>query len=60
MYTVYIYSELFSLGANFPEFHERAHNLGKFILGHIVLSSIVSHYCRIWDDYNKAIMSRSN
>ena len=28
-----LYSGLFSLGANFPEFHELTHYLGKFILG---------------------------
>ena len=27
------YSGLFSTGANFPKFHERAYYLGKFILG---------------------------
>ena len=29
------YSELFSLGANFPEFHKWAHNSRKFILGYM-------------------------
>ena len=28
-----LYSKLFSLGANFPKFHEWAHYSGKFILG---------------------------
>ena len=28
------YGSLFLLGANFPEFHEWAHYLGKFILGY--------------------------
>ena len=29
------YSQLVSLGANFPEFHEWAHNSRKFILGYM-------------------------
>ena len=48
------YSRLFSLGANFPEFHEWAHSSGKFIVG--------CYKVRMWDAIAEigmdAIMSR--
>ena len=52
-----MHSELFSLGANFPEFHEwLTINLGKFILG-----CCMKFDCGLWvavAEFGVAIMSR--
>ena len=47
-----LYSGLFSLGADFPEFHELTHYLGKFILG-----SIMGRYCKNWHGRNYVQMA---
>ena len=51
-----ISSKLFSLGANFLEFHEWAHYSGKFILG-CYMKIIVDCYCRNWHGHNYVQMA---
>ena len=53
-----LYSGLFSLGANFPEFHELPHNSGKVILGCCMKFDCGSLFCigRNWHEHNISLM----